>query len=215
MLLERKTMTNLDSVLKSRDITLLTKLWTVKAMVFAVVMYGWESWTILKAEYWRTDALNSGVGEDSCESLGLQGDQTSQPKETQPWIFIGRTDAEAEVPILWPPDEKCRLIGKNPDAGTDWRQEDKGMIEGEMIGWHHWLSGHEFDKFWEMVKDREAWRAAFHGIAKCRTWQSNLIELIGMFKIMNHFENRVLINKLTLKLSYVCVYIYIYIYNYI
>ena len=67
------------------------------------------------------------------------------PKENQPWIFIERTDAEAEVPILWPPDAKNWLIGKDPDAERDWRQEEKGTIEDEMVGWHLWLSGHEFE----------------------------------------------------------------------
>ena len=66
------------------------------------------------------------------------------PKGNQPWIFIGR--AEAEAPVLWPPDVKNQLIGKDPDAGKDWRQEEKGMKEGEMVGWHHWLNRHEFEQ---------------------------------------------------------------------
>ena len=68
------------------------------------------------------------------------------PKENQPWIFVGRTDAEAETPILWPPDAKNRLIGKDPDAGKDWGQEEKGMAEDEMVGWYHWVDGHEFEQ---------------------------------------------------------------------
>ena len=68
------------------------------------------------------------------------------PKGNQPWIFIGRTDAEAEAPILWPPDVKNWLIRKDPDAGKDWRHEEKGMTEGEMVVWHHWLNGHEFEQ---------------------------------------------------------------------
>ena len=68
------------------------------------------------------------------------------PKGNQPWIFIGRADAEAEAPIFWPPDGKSWLIGKAPDAGKDWRREEKGMTEDEMVGWHHWLSGHEFEQ---------------------------------------------------------------------
>ena len=68
------------------------------------------------------------------------------PKGNQSWVFIAMTDAEAEVPILWPPDVKNWLIGKDPDAGKDWRQEEKGTIEDEMIGWHHGLSGHEFEQ---------------------------------------------------------------------
>ena len=86
--------------------------------------------------------LNCAVGEDSWESLGLQGDQTINPKGNQPWIFIGRTDAEAEIPVLGPLDAKNWLIGKDPDAGKDWRQEEKGATENEMVGLH----GHEFEQ---------------------------------------------------------------------
>ena len=87
--------------------------------------------------------LNCGVGEDSWESLGQQG--PVHPKENQSWIFIGRTDAEIEAPILWPLDAKNWLIGKDPEARKDWGQEKKGMIENEMVGWHHRLCGHEFE----------------------------------------------------------------------
>ena len=72
--------------------------------------------------------------------------QPINPKGNQPWAFTGRTDAEAETPVLWPPDAKSRLIRKDPDAGKDWRQEEKGMAEDEMVGWHHWLNGHEFEQ---------------------------------------------------------------------
>ena len=90
--------------------------------------------------------LNCGVGEDSWESLGLREDQTSNPKGNQSWIFFGRTDAEVETLVLWPPDAKNWLIGKDPDAGKNWRQEEKGTREDEMFGWHHWLDGHEFEQ---------------------------------------------------------------------
>ena len=90
--------------------------------------------------------LSSGVGEDSWESLGLQGDQTSHPEGNQSWIFIGRTDAEAEAPILGPPNVKNWPIGKDPDAGKDWRQEEKGTTEDKMVEWHHWLNGWEFEQ---------------------------------------------------------------------
>ena len=89
--------------------------------------------------------LNCGVGEDSWESLGPQGDPTSNPKGNQSWRFIGRTDAEAETPILWPPDAKNWLIGKDPDTGKDWRWE-KGMTEDKMVGWHHRLDGYELEQ---------------------------------------------------------------------
>ena len=89
--------------------------------------------------------LNCGVGEDSWESLGLEI-QSVHPKGNQSCIFIGRTDAKAEIPILWPPDAKNWLTGKDPDAGKGWRQEEKGMTEDELIGWHHWLNGYEFEQ---------------------------------------------------------------------
>ena len=88
--------------------------------------------------------LNCGTGEDSWESLDSKEIQPVHPKGNQSWIFIGRTDAEAETPILWPPDVKNGLIGKDPDAGKDWKLE-KGTTEDEMVGWHHQLNGHEFE----------------------------------------------------------------------
>ena len=96
-------------------------------------------------------------------------------KGNQPWIFIGRTDAkaEAQAPILWPPDAKGQLIGKDPDSGKDWGQEEKGMTEDEIVGWHHWLKGNEFSKLREIVKDREAWCAAVHWVTKSWIWLSD------------------------------------------
>ena len=90
--------------------------------------------------------LNCSIREDSWESLELQGDKPVNPKGDQSWIFTGRTDAKAEALILWPPDAKNWLIWKDPDAGKDWRQEEKGTAEDEMVGWHHWLDGHEFEQ---------------------------------------------------------------------
>ena len=90
--------------------------------------------------------LNCGVGEDTWESLGLQGDPTNHPKGDQSWVFIGRTDAKAKTPIIWPPHAKSWLIVKDSDAGKDWRQEEKGMTEDEMVRWHHRLNGHEFEE---------------------------------------------------------------------
>ena len=123
--------------------------------------------------------LKCGVGEDSWEFLGLQGSQISQPvnpKGNQSWIFIGRTDAEVETP-----DVKNWLLGKEPDGGKDWRQEEKGTTEDEMIRWHHWLNGQEFDScptpIQDLVIDREAWHAAVHGVAKSQSWLSNWTEL--------------------------------------
>ena len=109
-----------------------TKVHLVKAMVFLVVMDGCESWTVKKAEHRRIDAFEHG--EDSWKSLGLEEIQPVHPKADQSWVFIGTTDVEAETPILWPPDAKSWLIWKDPDAGKDWRQEEKGTTEDEMAG---------------------------------------------------------------------------------
>ena len=134
-------MTNLDSILKSRDITLPTKICLVKAMVFPIVMYGCESWTIKKAEHWRIDIFELWCWRTLESPLEIQ---PVHPKGNQPWIFTGRTDVEAEITILWPPEAKNWLTGKDSVAGKDWRQEEKGTTEDEMIRWHYWLNGHEF-----------------------------------------------------------------------
>ena len=107
LLLGRKVMSNLDSILKSRDITLSIKVHLVKAMVFPVVMYGCESWTIKKAEHQRIDAFETVVLEGTLQSpLDCKEIQPVHPKGDQSWVFIGRTDVEAETPIFWPPDVK-------------------------------------------------------------------------------------------------------------
>ena len=103
--------------------------------------------------------------------------QSVHPKGNQSWIFIGRTDTEAETPVLWPPDAKNRLIGKDPDAGKEWRQKQKGMTEDEMLGWYHWRDGHELSKLQELVMDREAWRAAVYGVTKSQIGLSDWTEL--------------------------------------
>ena len=144
-ILGRKVMTNLDSILKSRDITLPAKVHLVKAMVFPRVMYGCDSWTIKKAECWRIDAFELWCWRKLLCPLNCKEIQPVHPKGDQSWVFIGRTDAEAETPILWSPDVKNWLTEKDPDSGKDWRQEDNGMTEDEMVGWHHWLNGHEFE----------------------------------------------------------------------
>ena len=138
-------MTNLDSILKSRDITLSTKVHLVKAMVFPVVMYGCESWTVKKAEHRRIDAFELWCWRRLESPLDCKEIQPVHPKGDQAWVFIGRTDAEAETPTLWPPHAKIWLIGKDPDAGRDWGQEEKGTTEDEMAGWRHQLDGHELE----------------------------------------------------------------------
>ena len=119
-------MTNLDSVLKSRDISLPTKVHTVKVMVFPVVMFGCESWTVKKAENQRIDVFKLWCWRKLLSPLDSKEIKLVNLKGNQPWIFIGRTEAEAEDPILWPPDAKSRLIWKDPDA---WE------IEGRRDGW--------------------------------------------------------------------------------
>ena len=144
LLLGRKAMTNLESILKSRDITLVTKVHLVKAMVFPVVIYGCESWDHKESWMPKNWCFWTMVLEKTLESPLDCKIKPVNLKGNKSWIFIGRTDAEAEAPILWPPDAKNRLVGKDPDAGKDWRWEEKGTTEDEMVGWHHWLYGHEF-----------------------------------------------------------------------
>ena len=146
LLLGRKVMTNLDSIFKNRDITLPTKVRLIKAMFFSSShVWMWEldhkKGRVPKNWFFWTVVL-----ENTLESpLDCKEIQAVNPKGNHPWIFIGRTDAEGEAPILWPPDMKNWLIGKDPDAGKDWGQEEKGTTEDEMVGWHHWLNGHEFE----------------------------------------------------------------------
>ena len=143
LLLGRKAMTNLDSILKSRDITNKTS----QSYDFSsshVWMLGLdykESWALKNWCFWTLvleKTLESPLDSKEIKPVNSKGNQS--------WIFTGRNGAEAETPILWPPDAKKWLIGKDPDARKDWRQEEKGTIEDEMVGWHHWLSGHEFEQ---------------------------------------------------------------------
>ena len=163
LLLGRKVMTNLDSIFKSRDLTLPTKVHLVKAMVFPAVMCGCESWTVKRAERRRIDAFELWCWRTLESPLECKEIQPVHSKGDQSWVFIGRTDAKAETPILWPTHAKSWLIGKDSDAGRDWGHEEKRMTEDEMAGWHHWLDGHESE--WTLgVGDRQG------GLACCNSW---------------------------------------------
>ena len=155
-------MTNLDSILKSRDIA--NKGPSRQSYGFpSRYIWMWEldhkeSWAPKKRCFW------SVVFEKTLESpLDCKEIKPVNPKRNQPWIFIGRTDAEAEAPILWPPDVKSWLIWKDPDAGKDWRREEKGTSEDEMVGWHHRLNEHEFE---QAQGDSEGQRS----LACCSLW---------------------------------------------
>ena len=147
LLLGRKAMTNLDSILKSRGITLPTKVCLRQSCGFSSShVWMWEldhqeGWAL---KYW---CFQTVVLKKTLESpLDCNEIKQVNPKGNQPWIFIGRTDANTEAPILWPFDANSRLIRKVSDAGKDWGQEEKGMKEVKMVGWHHWLNGHEFEQ---------------------------------------------------------------------
>ena len=166
----RKTFRNLDSILKSRDITLPTKVCLVKAMVFPVVMYGCESWSIKKAEHQRIDAfelwcwirllrvpwtarrLNQSILREINPEYSLEGLMLKLKFQ-----YFGH--------LMW----RVNSLEKTLMLGKDWGQEEKGATEDEMVGWYHRLNGREFEQLWEMLKDREAWCASAHRVTKSQT----------------------------------------------
>ena len=181
LLLERKVMTNLDSIFNSRDITLPTKVRLVKAMIFPVVVYGCEldceeGWAPQNWCFWTVvleKTLESPLDCKEIQPVHSEGDQS--------WDFFGRNDAKAETPVFWPPHAKSWLIGKDSDAGRVWGQEEKGTTEDEMAGWHHWLNGPESEELRDLVIDRDTWRAAIHGVAKSRPRLSDWTDLKNLW----------------------------------
>ena len=177
LLLGGKVTTNLNRIWKSRDITLSAKVCLVNYGFSSGHVWMWEldykeSWV---PKYW---CFWTVVLEKTLENpLDSKKIQSIHPKENQFWIFIGRTDAEAEIPILWAPNAKSWLIWNDPDAGKDWGQEEKGTTEDEMVVWHHWLNGHGFGCTPGVGDDREAWCAVVHEVAASRRWLSDWTEL--------------------------------------
>ena len=164
-------MSNLDSIFKSRDITNKGP-YSQSCGFSSIHVWMWEldhkeNWAPKNWCFWTV------VLEKTLESpLDSKEIKPVNPEGNQSWIFIGRTDAEAEAPLLWPPDVKSQLIGKDPDTGKDWGQEEKGETEYEMVGWYHWLKGHEFE---ETPGDGEGQGS----LACCSPWgykESDMIE---------------------------------------
>ena len=180
MLLGRKVMTNLDSILKSRDIllTFVNKGPSSQGYGFSSShVWMWEldykeSWTPKNWCFWTM------VLEKTLESpLDCKEIQPVDPKRNQSWIPFGRTDAEAETPILWPLDVKNWLFGKDPDAGKDSRQEEKRRTEDEMVGWHHQLDGHELEHAPGVGDGQRSLACCSPWGSQSQTWLSNWTEL--------------------------------------
>ena len=132
-----------------------------------------ESWVLKNWCFWTVLLEKTLESPLDCKEI-----QSVHPKGNQSWIFIGRTEAEAEAPIIWPRDAKSWPIGKDPDAGKDWRWMEKGMTENERVGWHHWLNGHESERTLGDVEDREVWRGAVYGFTKSQLLKNNKQEVL-------------------------------------
>ena len=156
-----------------------------------------ESWALKNWCFWTV------VLEKTLESpLDCKEIQPVHPKENQSWVFVGRTDVEAETPIFWPLDAKNWLIGKDPEPGKAWRQGPKGVTEDVMVRWHHRLDGHESSKLQELVMDREAWCAVVHGFAKSQTLLSDWTERNGTFNMHKKSENMLYLCACSVAQSY-------------
>ena len=168
-----EVMTSLDRIFKSRGITLLTKGHTVKDMVYPVVMFGCESWTIKKSEYWRTDAFKLWCWRRLESPLDCKEIQPVHPKGNQSWIFIGRTDAETEAPILWPPDAKSNSLEKT--LLLEKIEGKKRRVQQRMRRLYSITDSVNMNlsKLQEIAEYRGAWLTAVHGVAKRQSWLSN------------------------------------------
>ena len=176
LLLGRKAITNIDSILKSRDITLPTKVCLLKAELDYKESWAQKNWCFWTVVLQKT--LESPLDSKEIQPVHSEGDQ--------PWVFFGRTDAKAETPILWPLHVKSWLVGNDSDAGKDWRREEKGMTEDEMVGWHHWLNEHEFE--WTPgVGDGQG------GLVCCNSWglkESDTTERLNWTELNFNTKNK-------------------------
>ena len=167
-------MTNLDSIIQKQRHYIANKGPSSQGYGFSSChVWMWEldceqTWALKNWCFWTVVLEKTLESPMDCKEI-----QPVLPKVDQSWMFIGRTDVEAETPILWPLEVKNWLIGKDPDAGKDWRQEEKGMTEDEMVGWHQWLNRHGFCGLRSLVMDREARHAVVHGVTKSWTQLSD------------------------------------------